>query len=635
MKNLLLVMLFASICSISCKESARTIERPTFEVRNTNTLEIDKIILTDTATIFYIDAFYRPKYWIRIDPQTYLQAGDRKYFLTGSEGIELGKEFWMPESGEASFVLMFQPIDRKLKKIDFIESDCDECFKLYDIDLTGKASPAGYPEGLPRELRDARPDMSGSLPEAELNIGTTRINLHLLGYRKGMSNGKGTIYNRHVFSPDEVETVFPIDEEGNASMEFEQYGTMRNLIFCASGLSFSFISSPGETLDIYVDLQESGRRGARYLKAKNTPKPVLYFTGQYTAINQAINNPNNKYKLELQDRKTYDEIAGMNADEYVDYVITKYKDISEVMAQSTDLSAIEKELLDLDNKLLVHSFIINGENQLERAFRIKNKIPGEQRELKNYNAPRFTKKHYETLKDLRIDGTTYLYAEMFPFIYSMYFTGKTDLEMITGHKEGFLYDLQKIHRLSRKVGTRIPWTDHDQAELASVKNPFYANVLSVLDKKFQKQLEDAKNKTGYTICEVPKVSDEKLFDAIIGNYKGKVVLVDFWATWCAPCRSAISQTEPLKDNVLKNDNLVFLYLTGPSSPEIKWLTMISDIKGEHYRVNEKQWNYVCDKFGIDGIPSYVLVDKNSNYKLRNDFRNHETMKKTLLEEVAK
>ena len=42
-----------------------------------------------------------------------------------------------------------------------------------------------------------------------------------------------------------------------------------------------------------------------------------------------------------------------------------------------------------------------------------------------------------------------------------------------------------------------------------------------------------------------------------------------------------------------------------------------------------RWKYLCEKFQIDGIPSYVLVDRDGSYELRNDFRDHDLMKKTL------
>ena len=92
---------------------------------------------------------------------------------------------------------------------------------------------------------------------------------------------------------------------------------------------------------------------------------------------------------------------------------------------------------------------------------------------------------------------------------------------------------------------------------------------------------------------------------------------------------AIKANEPLKDGELKSDDLVWIYIANETSPIVKYKEMIPGIKGKHYRLNDKQWAYLGDKFKIDGIPSYVLVDKQGKYGLRNDFRDHGKMKDTL------
>ena len=109
-----------SIATISCAPRNRTVENPFIEAANTETLDITKVTVSDTATILHVEAYFRPKYWIKIAAGSYLEADGEKYPLTGSKGIDADSLFWMPETGRASFDLIFSPFKRIPKKFDFI-----------------------------------------------------------------------------------------------------------------------------------------------------------------------------------------------------------------------------------------------------------------------------------------------------------------------------------------------------------------------------------------------------------------------------------------------------------------------------------------------------------------------------------
>ncbi len=92
----------------------------------------------------------------------------------------------------------------------------------------------------------------------------------------------------------------------------------------------------------------------------------------------------------------------------------------------------------------------------------------------------------------------------------------------------------------------------------------------------------------------------------LSDFKGKPVLIDFWATWCPPCRAAIPEIEKLHKNYGRKG----LVVLGISSDQGGWDAVKSFVVeyGITYRIL-KGTDDIFDSYQVRTIPMVVLLNK--------------------------
>ena len=111
---------------------------------NTQTIQIKEVRMYTDRTELSVHVDYPSGYWIRVRNDMYLQTDGRKYPLTGATVVTIGEQFWMPNTGEVDFDLIFAPLPTDCQRIDFIEPNGWEIWNIRSADFQPKGIEDTY-----------------------------------------------------------------------------------------------------------------------------------------------------------------------------------------------------------------------------------------------------------------------------------------------------------------------------------------------------------------------------------------------------------------------------------------------------------------------------------------------------------
>ena len=102
----------------------------------------------------------------------------------------------------------------------------------------------------------------------------------------------------------------------------------------------------------------------------------------------------------------------------------------------------------------------------------------------------------------------------------------------------------------------------------------------------------------------PNISSEMIS---LSSFRGRLVYIDVWATWCGPCIAEIPFLERLQKDY-ENKDIVFLSVSVDTDKEA-WEKMLTEDQLGGVQLWADGWSQITKSYAIFGIPRFILVDK--------------------------
>lgn len=601
-----LLTLIAVLCAASAMAGARTIDRPQYVWNSTEGLEVESIALSDTATTVAILYTGRPKERFSIAQTTAITAtGGHSYPLLRAYGIEPGKKVRLSESGQLRLSLVFSPVAEGTREVTLCETakPAGRGKTIAGIRLDGQLPPLALPKG----VGELAADTTSPLPAPTFRYGTATVNVHLLEYQPAMDGISVRWKQLGIFLPN-VSVLQPadVDSAGCCTISLPVAATTP-LVFRVSPWPYDIIcyAEAGRTTDIYVSLRELCRRGSELHKGDRSHGPIAYFTGPHALLAQELTDTPNPW-LSMWEQEG---IEHWSAERYAEHVENLHRERSGRWGR-LPVSRVTREVEAMTNDFDLLSNLEMGTAALRNA-RLNTGVMSSEEDTQEfyYSLQDSMRSHMKSCGALKSLNNP---KALFSTDYSSRIGFYPDDMLIKafGTNKGTYFTDKKAGDLFQKIAwEHTALTVADRQTMDSLPAS-YREYLEEANESLLQEKADRERRAMAMLRQTPAAPDSLLLDSIVARYRGKAVVVDMWYTRCGHCIRGFLDTKAIRDE-LADSGVVFVYIDNTDlSLTDAWKYLAGDLKGEHYRLPQRQWNHILENdYHGTGAPTYAFYDR--------------------------